>query len=128
MAPRSTTQAPTIEHVREISADFTASCPRHLVELAADASRVLGKFGTKTYWDDMYAGTGAAAADGLPADEYSWYCGFAELAPFFAESCPTARRASSCPASATTRPSPRCTTRAGRASPPSTTRPARSSG
>ena len=46
------------------------------------------KYGTKEYWDGMYAGVGEAAADGLPADEYSWYCGWDVLEPFWRELVP----------------------------------------
>jgi hypothetical protein len=35
-------------------------------------------FGTKSYWDSMYQGTGDR-----PAESYSWYCGWEELAPFW---------------------------------------------
>ena len=47
-----------------------------------------GKYGTKEYWDSMYAGKGEATDDGLPADQYSWYCGWRELEPFWAELVP----------------------------------------
>lgn len=37
-------------------------------------------FGLKSFWDDMYTGAG----DGdRPANKYSWYCGWGELAPFW---------------------------------------------
>ena len=85
MAPRSTCRHPTSSSVRK----FQRISPLLVRAIArTPPPRCAGKFGTKTYWDDMYAGTGTAAADGLPADEYSWYCGFAELAPFFAELVP----------------------------------------
>lgn len=35
-------------------------------------------FGQKSYWDDMYTGDGDR-----PAESYSWYCGWDELAPFW---------------------------------------------
>ena len=41
------------------------------------------KFGKKAYWDAMYSGHGD-----LPADEFSWYCGWSELAPFWKELVP----------------------------------------
>ena len=41
------------------------------------------KYGTKEYWDAMYAGDGE-----LPATEYSWYCGWDELEPFWDELVP----------------------------------------
>ena len=41
------------------------------------------KYGTKRYWDAMYAGKGE-----LPAERYSWYCGWRELQPFWAELVP----------------------------------------
>ena len=46
------------------------------------------KYGSKAYWDGMYSGTGTAAADGLPSDSYSWYCGWREVEPFFRELVP----------------------------------------
>lgn len=53
-------------------------------------SMMAGKFGTKEYWDGMYEGSGAACtADGLPAEEYSWYCGWRELQPFWTEFVPS---------------------------------------
>ena len=85
MAPRSTCRHPTpscVNNFQPISPLLVRATAR------TPPPRCAGKFGTKTYWDDMYAVTGTAADDGLPADEYSWYCGFAELAPFFAELVP----------------------------------------
>mmetsp|Transcript_61395 Transcript_61395/g.181494 ORF Transcript_61395/g.181494 Transcript_61395/m.181494 type:complete len:257 (-) Transcript_61395:103-873(-) len=41
------------------------------------------KFGRKSYWDGMYEGTGDR-----PAESYSWYCGWDELAPFWTELVP----------------------------------------
>ena len=47
------------------------------------------KFGTKEYWDGMYSGSGVACTvDGLSAEQYSWYCGWAELEPFWRELVP----------------------------------------
>ena len=40
-------------------------------------------YGTKEYWDDMYRGEGE-----LPADEYSWYCGWAVIQSFWEELVP----------------------------------------
>jgi len=48
-----------------------------------------GKYGTKEYWDSMYTGVGRAAADGLPADAYSWYCSWDVLEPFWSELVPS---------------------------------------
>lgn len=39
-------------------------------------SNARSAFGTKEYWDDMYAGRGGRA---FPADEYSWYYGWETL-------------------------------------------------
>ena len=36
------------------------------------------KYGTRAYWDAMYRGTGE-----LPAGEYSWYCAWPEIEPFW---------------------------------------------
>ena len=48
------------------------------------------KFGTKEYWDGMYTGDGAACtADSLPSEQYSWYCGWAEIEPFWRELVPS---------------------------------------
>ena len=47
--------------------------------------RMGGKYGAKQYWDGMYSGSGEAAQDGLPADRFSWYCGWRELEPFWNE-------------------------------------------
>lgn len=42
------------------------------------------KFGTKEYWDTMYNGEDSNTNDdGLSAEEYSWYCGYQELQPFW---------------------------------------------
>lgn len=41
------------------------------------------KYGTKQYWDDMYRGTGE-----LPSSEYSWYCDWDRLEPFWSELVP----------------------------------------
>jgi len=48
------------------------------------------KFGTKEYWDAMYNGDDPSTTsddnkndDGLSAEEYSWYCGYRELQPFW---------------------------------------------
>ena len=46
------------------------------------------KYGQKEYWDSMYRGSGAATLDGLPADAFSWYCGWEELQPFWEELVP----------------------------------------
>lgn len=46
-------------------------------------ARARCRYGTKAYWDRMYAGSGE-----LPADAHSWYCGFEELRPFWAELVP----------------------------------------
>ena len=40
------------------------------------------KYGRKDYWDDLYRGSGS---DGLPAEAFSWYCGWSELEPFWSE-------------------------------------------
>jgi hypothetical protein len=40
-------------------------------------------YGTKEFWDDMYRGEGE-----LPADEYSWYCGWAVIQSFWEELVP----------------------------------------
>ena len=50
--------------------------------------RMGNKYGTKAYWDEQYAGVGQAAADGLPADKYEWYCGWPEIEPFWSELVP----------------------------------------
>ena len=47
------------------------------------------KYGQRAYWDSMYQGIGAAAEDGLPADEYSWYCRWEELEAFWRELVPS---------------------------------------
>ena len=53
------------------------------------------KFGTKEYWDTMYTGnnndddplssseSNNTNDDGLSAEEYSWYCNYRELQPFW---------------------------------------------
>ena len=49
------------------------------------------KFGTKEYWDTMYNGNNDDPSssesntndDGLSAEEYSWYCNYRELQPFW---------------------------------------------
>ncbi|KAH8066360.1 methyltransferase [Aureococcus anophagefferens] len=38
------------------------------------------RFGERSYWEEMYRGDGE-----LDGDEYSWFCGWRELEPFFAE-------------------------------------------
>ena len=49
------------------------------------------RFGTKEYWDGMYEGSGVAVIeDGYSAEEFSWYCGWRELAPFWRELVPDA--------------------------------------
>mmetsp|Transcript_13068 Transcript_13068/g.21626 ORF Transcript_13068/g.21626 Transcript_13068/m.21626 type:complete len:271 (+) Transcript_13068:180-992(+) len=42
-------------------------------------------YGLKSYWDDMYQGdnSNSDSSDQLPAELYSWYCGWDELAPFW---------------------------------------------
>ena len=40
-------------------------------------------FGIKKYWDDMYNGNGDR-----PAEEYSWYCGWEEIKPFWLDLVP----------------------------------------
>eukprot|EP00986_Skeletonema_menzelii_P008623 scaffold3726_cov148-Skeletonema_menzelii.AAC.2 len=46
------------------------------------------KFGTKEYWDTMYnkhdgSSDNNTNEDGLSAEEYSWYCDYRELQPFW---------------------------------------------
>mmetsp|Transcript_8275 Transcript_8275/g.17522 ORF Transcript_8275/g.17522 Transcript_8275/m.17522 type:complete len:240 (-) Transcript_8275:204-923(-) len=41
------------------------------------------QFGTKQYWEDMYAGMGD-----FPSDEYSWYYGWDSIKPHFVEATP----------------------------------------
>jgi SAM-dependent methyltransferase len=59
--------------------------------LASDGGGGGCKYGSREYWDGMYRGSGQAAADGLPAEAYSWYCGWAELEPFWRELVPDER-------------------------------------
>lgn len=42
-------------------------------------------FGKKEYWDSMYEGK---AVDDRPSNQYSWYCGWDELRPFWNELVP----------------------------------------
>ena len=61
-------------------------CPPRACESVGDAGC---KYGTKAYWDGMYSGRGEACTiDGLPAEQYSWYCGWMELQPFWTELVP----------------------------------------
>lgn len=46
-------------------------------------SQALSVFGTKAYWDDIYAGRGD-----FPAEEYSWYCGWETLEPWVRQYIP----------------------------------------
>jgi SAM-dependent methyltransferase len=59
-----------------------------LVLLPSSLASFAGKYGTKSYWDGMYSGEGQATRDGLPASEFSWYCGWRELEPFWSELVP----------------------------------------
>jgi len=66
---------------------------RLVLLLAQSATAALAttgcKYGTKQYWDGMYAGTGeAVTADGLSAERHAWYCGWPELEPFWSELVP----------------------------------------
>ena len=61
-------------------------CPPRACESVSDAGC---KYGTKAYWDGMYSGRGEACTkDGLSAEQYSWYCGWTELEPFWTELVP----------------------------------------
>mmetsp|Transcript_21139 Transcript_21139/g.55666 ORF Transcript_21139/g.55666 Transcript_21139/m.55666 type:complete len:253 (+) Transcript_21139:77-835(+) len=67
---------------------FIAAVRAPAPRLAASEPSTGCKYGTKAYWDSMYAGVGAAAEDGLPADAFSWYCGWTEIEPFWEEFVP----------------------------------------
>jgi len=45
-----------------------------------DDSEATSAFGTKEYWDDVYAGRGD-----FPSDEYSWYYGWETISKYFRE-------------------------------------------
>ena len=78
-------RAPRLAH-RSTAPRDRSTTPRRPTTLAAQwppaeaPPTPVCRFGEKSYWEEMYRGDGE-----LDADEYSWFCGWRELEPFFAE-------------------------------------------
>ena len=83
--------------LRPTAALLALAAPRLAPPLALSASR----FGTKDYWNAQYAGDESASTeqseengssaddkDFIPSERFSWYTGWEELAPFWAELVP----------------------------------------
>ena len=62
------------------SFDFERDYRRYELENEEDDSYATSRFGTKSYWDLMYAGGGD-----FQSDEYSWYYGMEVIKPYLDE-------------------------------------------
>ena len=76
---------------RSLALSRTRVPPPRMRAAAENTNRNGNKYGTLDYWDSMYQGSGPAADDGLPSDQFSWYCGWEELEPFWTELVPSQR-------------------------------------
>lgn len=77
---RTTTSTTTNQFIDASSFDFEKDYRRYGSENEDEDSDARSQFGTKSYWDLMYAGGGE-----FQSDEYSWYYGLEVIKPYLDE-------------------------------------------